>query len=194
VRSRWLVRARPGSDALERALGAAGYAPSFRADARVIAVAAFDRAAAEHLTVLPVETMQGLLDCIAVQDEAFEDQQPQTDAQLEGFLDDCTRPDARVHRFVAYDREGRPVSAGGMTSFPDLAFGYLWGGGTVPDARGAGAYTTVVAARVQRAKEIGLTHLGIYAKDDTSSPIVARQGFEQVGNMTYWDRAPAKDR
>jgi len=194
VRSRWLVPARPGSDALERALDEAYYRPTFHADARAVSVAGYDRAGAAGLTVRPVRKMQDLLDCIAAQERAFDDHSPQTDAQLNGFLDDCARPDARVHRFVAYDRTGTPISAGGMTSFPDLAFGYLWGGGTVPDARGAGAYTAVVAARVQRAREIGLTHLGVYAKVDTSSPIVERQGFERCGTMAYWDRAPDADR
>lgn len=193
VRSRWLVRARPGADALERSLAAGGYEPTFHADARVLAVSDYDRAGPAALTVRPVDNMDRLRDCLAVQELAFDDHSPQPASQLRGFLDDCTRPNARVHRFVAYDQHGQPISAGGMTSFPDLAFGYLWGGGTVPGARGRGAYTAVVAARVARARQIGLTHLGVYAKIDTSSPIVERQGFERCGAMAYWDRAPTEE-
>lgn len=192
VRSRWLVRARPGADALERALDGADYRPTFHADARVLAVSGYHREAPSELTVRPVDSMERLLDCLAAQEQAFDDHSPQPESQLRGYLEDCTRPNARVHRFVAYDPEGEPISAGGMTSFPDLSFGYLWGGGTVPGARGRGAYTAVVAARVARAQQIGLTHLGVYAKIDTSSPIVERQGFERCGSMAYWDRAPLR--
>jgi hypothetical protein len=62
----------------------------------------------------------------------------------------------------------------------------LWAGGTVPDARGAGAYTTLLAHRIELARSLGLEWIGIYAKEGTSAPIVARQGFEHVGEMHYW--------
>ena len=74
----------------------------------------------------------------------------------------------------------------GINIYPDLRFGFLWGGGTVPEARGRGAYSAVVARRMDHAKQIGLDLAGVYARIDTSSPIVARQGLERFGSMTYW--------
>jgi N-acetylglutamate synthase-like GNAT family acetyltransferase len=81
-----------------------------------------------------------------------------------------------------------PVATGGMTVFGDLGFGYLWSGCTLLQTRGRGAYSAVLAARIERARELGLCHVGLYAITDTSAPIVARQGFKRVGTMTYWER------
>ena len=58
----------------------------------------------------------------------------------------------------------------------------------MPEARGRGAYSTVLEARIRAASELGITHVGLYAVTDTSAPVVLRQGFERFGRMTYWDR------
>jgi hypothetical protein len=94
-----------------------------------------------------------------------------------------------VQRFVAYDEtSGEPIASAGLTTYPDLEFGFLWAGATVPHARGRGAYSALVAARVQRAGELGLKSAGLYAKLDTSAPIVSKQGFARYGRMIYWQR------
>jgi hypothetical protein len=62
----------------------------------------------------------------------------------------------------------------------------------VPEARGRGAYSAVLAARAKRAAQLGLRYIGLYAIGDTSAPIVARQGFARHGAMTYWQREPTE--
>ena len=101
----------------------------------------------------------------------------------------CTEPGARVHRCVAYDEiTGQPLASGGMSLFPELGFGLLWAGGTVPEARGRGAYSAVVAARVACARELGFSMEGLYARVGSSAPIVAHQGFSRSGRMVCWER------
>lgn len=75
-----------------------------------------------------------------------------------------------------------------MTMFPDLGFGLIWAGGVVPEHRGHGVYTALLAARVRDALAHGIHTVGLYAKVETSSPIVAAQGFERHGSMTYYLR------
>ena len=191
VRSRWLVRARAGAEALEEALADRGYLPTVKAEARAVAVDDYTRAASEELEVRQVATREDLEDCIRVQQVAFGEARSHTGAEIEGFLQDCTRPGRRVFRYVAYGRDtGEALSTGCMTAFSDLGFGLLWGGGTVPKARGRGAYTALVATRIAQARTLGLSHVGLYALVDTSAPIVARQGFRCDGTMRYWDRTP----
>ena len=101
-------------------------------------------------------------------------------------LGQCIRADARVQRFVAYDGD-EPVSSGGVNIYPELGFGLLWAGGTVPAARGRGAYSAILAARIACAAARGLRFIGLYARVGTSSPVVAAQGFDSVGRMTYWE-------
>jgi GNAT superfamily N-acetyltransferase len=93
----------------------------------------------------------------------------------------------RVQRYVVYDADDRPVCAGGLNIFPQLSFGFLWAGGTVPDARGRGAYRALLQARIHAARQAGLRTVGLYARIDTALPIVARLGFSVHDEMHFWD-------
>lgn len=184
-RARWCVTDTVDPRPIEAALGAAGWEAESDYEVRALPVAAWTRAA--PLEVHAVDSMARLLDCCAVSDAAFGRVIPWTDEERARDLRQCTEG-TRVHRFVAYDR-GEPVASGGLTAFPSIGFGLLWAGGTVPGARGRGAYLSVLAARVERARALGLTTVGLNAKADTSGPIVARLGFGRHGRMTAWERS-----
>jgi GNAT superfamily N-acetyltransferase len=178
---------------LEPVIGAAGWEPAIATHACAIDVNEHRRPPAPDLQVRLVQTMTELRDAVWVIDQAFPGGLRYTEEQFATDLASCTGPAARVQRFVAYEPSfARPVATGGMTVFPDLGFGYLWAGCTLPQARGRGAYSAMVGARIDRARELGLSHVGLYAITDTSAPIVARQGFQRVGTMTYWER-PSTD-
>jgi GNAT superfamily N-acetyltransferase len=188
VGSRWLVPAHIDRAPLERALERGGYSPAVEHHACAIAVEAYRPRPSPGIVVHPVDSVARLRDCHEVSDRAFGPGLHFTDADREQQLEACTRADTRVHRFVAYDEAtGEPLSSGGVTLFPALRFGFLWAGGTVPEARGRGAYSAVLEARIRRARERGIAHVGLYAVVDTSAPIVLNQGFERHGRMTYWD-------
>lgn len=193
IRSRWLVRDLPASAPLQQALAAAGYAPTVRTFASAIGVKEYAPRVVADIVVRQVLDLNALRDCVAVIGKAFSVDRSFTDEELSRDLENCTGPSPRVQRFVAYDaRSNKPLSSGGMTLFPALGFALLWGGGTVPEARGRGAYTAVLAARVERARELGFDYVGLYAIEDTSAPIVLRQGFKRHGTMTYWGRGPLR--
>jgi hypothetical protein len=188
-RSRWFVRDLLASTPLKEALTAAGYAPAVPTFASAIDVGQYAPRASENIVVRRVSDMTDLRDCVSVIDRAFPGGRAFTGEELERDLRHCTEEGTRVRRFVAYDAtSSRPLSSGGLTLFPALGFGLLWAGGTVPEARGRGAYSAVVAARIRAAREAGLSYVGLYAVADTSAPIVARQGFQRYGGMTYWER------
>ncbi len=183
-RARWCVTDTADPRPIEGALEAAGWAVGHDHEVRALPVAAWSRAA--PLEVRPIDSREGLLDARAVSDAAFGQVTRWTEDELAKDLREC-RQGGRVHRFVAYDRGG-PVASGGLTAFPALGFGLLWGGGTAPDARGRGAYLSVLAARIERARALGLTTVGLNARVGTSAPIVARLGFGRFGRMTAWER------
>jgi hypothetical protein len=192
VRSRWLVRNLPGAAPLERTLAGAHYVPSVHTVAAAIDVSEHAGRTAGDILVRRVHDMPSLRDCVAVADRAFPGTRSFTEEELERDLGICAAAESRVQRYVAYDSgSGQPLSSGGLTLFPKLKFGLLWGGGTIPEARGRGAYTGVLKARVDAAREHGLTHVGLYAVTTTSAPIILRQGFKTYGTMTYWER-PAR--
>ena len=187
--SRWSVPCTIPREPLENALASEGYGPAVEHFAYAIAVEEYEDRPAPGIVVRDVDSMETLLDCIEVSNRAFDIERPHTDADLRGELAACTAQNPRVHRFVAYDEAtGAPLSSGGMSLFPLLGVGFLWAGGTVPEARGRGAYSAVLKARVHRAQACDLTHVGLYAVIETSAPIVDRQGFRRYGPMTFWDR------
>jgi GNAT superfamily N-acetyltransferase len=184
--SRWLVVPACGPR-LPDALVDAGYVAGDLHATYTVDVDRWTPRRQTGLRVARVTDRQTLLDAIQVMREAFDNPHVRTDEDLALELSQCAPEGSRVQRYVVYDGD-RPVSSGGLTVFRDLRFAFLWAGGTVPDARGRGAYGELVAARIARARQLGLTRVGLYAKLTTSAPIVARQGFERGGPMQYWDR------
>ena len=106
---------------------------------------------------------------------------------LEQWLPTCVGPNARCHRVVAFDdATGEPLCTGGLNVFG--AFGLLWGGGTIPDARGRGAWTAVLNARAVWAIEHDLARIGMYARVESSLPLALARGFRRYSRATYWER------
>jgi GNAT superfamily N-acetyltransferase len=79
--------------------------------------------------------------------------------------------------------DGQPACAGWIYFHTNGQFADLWGGSTVPEHRGLGLYTAVLAKRVQEATARGYRFLTIDASP-MSRPIVARHGFRLL-TMTW---------
>jgi len=89
-----------------------------------------------------------------------------------------TNPES-VSIYVAYDG-ARPVSCGWASFEASHEFAGLWSGSTIPEYRQRGFYTSVVAARVQEARQRNIRFAAVDAKP-TSRPILQKLGFEIVG-------------
>jgi hypothetical protein len=112
-----------------------------------------------------------------VQSEAFGSQQPLDDA--EGLAADFGREGHDGATFVAL-LDGRIVAAAYSAYTPWGVI--LFGGGTLDEARGRGAYRSLVTARAHDAAERGtpvlVTHAG-----RMSRPILERLGFTPVARI-----------
>lgn len=186
-RSRWLVTDGSRPSGIERDLAAAGYAPGHATRGAILAVADWRDAQTGH-TVRRVEDRRGLDDLYEVVEAVFGPGRRPEPAALEAELAQCAPRGGRVHRYVAYAGD-RPVAAGGLGAHPALGIGVLWAGGTVPEARGRGAYRALLQARIHDACRLGLDAVGLYARVETSLPIVRRLGFSVHGAMVHWERA-----
>lgn len=191
VQSRWHVADTIDVRPLEVELDGAGYVPQERHFACVVQVDGFRPRPSSGARVERVRDDRGLDDRISVAERAFGVALPRTEEERRIELEQATSPRSRVHRFVAYDDADAPISSGALTVFRELSLGFLWGGGTIPEARGRGSYSAVVAARIALARDLGLRWVGVYARTDTSAPIVERQGLARVGTMDFWVRTPA---
>jgi GNAT superfamily N-acetyltransferase len=87
--------------------------------------------------------------------------------------------DHPIHVLVA-EADGRVVSAAWLAPMPGTRVAGLWGGSTLEAYRGRGIYRALVAARAQRALDLGYSILQVDASDD-SRPILERLGLQVVG-------------
>jgi len=77
----------------------------------------------------------------------------------------------------------RPIAAGRVVFNTGTDFAGLWGGGTVTDWRGRGAFRSLVAHRAALAAARGFRYLQVDALPD-SRPILRRLGFEELATTT----------
>lgn len=186
--SRWFLPTTFDARPVETALQTAGYSRGHRFETRVLEIAKHT-ATKTRFELRFVGDHTDLTDFYSVLCAAFPNSTLPPQHILDHGLTQCTAPDGRVRRIVAYD--GRePIACGGLTCHADLGIALLWAGCTVPNARGQGAYSAVLHERLRHAVHQGISHAGLYALEDTSAPIVAKQGFECVGEMTYWSFPP----
>jgi len=183
---RWLVPDTAERGPLLAALEDERFEPGHAYEARVTRTDRHRASPAPALRIQPVENLAHLRDMMSVGRRAFDVPLSFTDAELLAQLETARACGARVRRFVGYDG-AEPVCSGGMNLYPGLSMALLWAGGTVPEARGRGFYGALVAARIALARTLGLTWVGLYAQVDTSAPIIAKQGFEHVGEMVIYE-------
>lgn len=184
------VHVNPGNDSpkLRQALTDRGYlcGPQFFAFSKPVDAIPTIKSTVEVRSVQTLEDLRLWFDACAAGFGSRIERAPHEDAY---DLARCTGPDARTHRVVAL-LDGAPVGAGGMSTHPRLKFAFLWAGAVAPEARGRGIYSAILAARAEHARTLGITDVGLYAKHDTSAPIVRAKGFEQAGPMVYFERPP----
>lgn len=135
-----------------------------------------------------VETMAHLEEWLAVNEAAFGVGRAPSPEESAEYLRACTGPGARVRRVLAREPDGRAVAAGGLTLCPASSMGFLWAGGTAPEARRRGAYRATLRARGALAEDAGVDRLGVYARVESSAPVFAALGFQALGEMDFWDR------
>jgi hypothetical protein len=94
--------------------------------------------------------------------------------------------------YVGYLPESdEPVAFALTMILPDSPIVLLGGAATVPERRGRGVYSTLVARRLRDAHERGAQAAVIQANRATSAPIAAKLGFEELLPMTIYAWDPA---
>ncbi|MCB8921985.1 MAG: GNAT family N-acetyltransferase [Ardenticatenaceae bacterium] len=125
-----------------------------------------------------VTTIVQIRDIVAIQQQVWGHDFHWLEEQLSEFLKE---PEQWSVYLVYLD--GKPV-CGAWASFPPGSqFAGMWGGATLVDYRGRGAYTAVVNTRAQEARQRGYRFLMIDASD-MSRAILQKRGFRFLTN-TY---------
>jgi GNAT superfamily N-acetyltransferase len=95
--------------------------------------------------------------------------------------------------YIAYEGQ-EPASAAWVYFHAGSHFASLWGGSTLPQFRGRGHYSGLLAARAQEARQRGFTLLTVDASP-MSRPILEKHGFQYLASSTpcTWTSSPPLD-
>ena len=130
-------------------------------EARAIHVNDYDRQPPHDLDVVTVASLDDMRRVYAIRARVFGGRPEASEDSLKRYLEDATGPNARVRQFLVVDGESRePLCQAGMSFYPDVKVAFLFAGGTLEAARGRGAYTALVAARVA-ARAAGIEYVGL---------------------------------
>jgi GNAT superfamily N-acetyltransferase len=89
--------------------------------------------------------------------------------------------------YLAYvEGVDHPVATAGMLYMPDLPVALLLSSATMPDFRGHGIYTSLVARRLADARQDGIEAAVIQAVRATSAPICRKLGFVEIVPMALY--------
>ena len=97
--------------------------------------------------------------------------------------------------FAYLDGGTDPVAWSYLVYLPDSPIVLLGGAATVPEHRGRGIYSALVAKRLADARADGRSAAVIQAVRSTSAPICAKLGFREVCGLEFyaWECAPHQD-
>jgi GNAT superfamily N-acetyltransferase len=97
--------------------------------------------------------------------------------------------------FAYVDGGTEPVGWSYLVYLPDSPIVLLGGAATLPEHRGRGIYSALVAKRLADARADGRSAAVIQAVRSTSAPIAAKLGFREVCGLEFyaWDGAPHQD-
>jgi len=97
--------------------------------------------------------------------------------------------------FAYVDGGTEPVGWSYLVFLPDSPIVLLGGAATVPEHRGRGIYSALVAKRLADARADGRSAVVIQAVRSTSAPIAAKLGFREVCGLEFyaWEGAPHQD-
>ena len=97
--------------------------------------------------------------------------------------------------FAYVDGGNEPVGWSYLVYLPDSPIVLLGGAATLPEHRGRGIYSALVAKRLADARADGRSAAVIQAVRSTSAPIAAKLGFREVCGLEFyaWEGAPHQD-
>ncbi|MFB6262306.1 MAG: GNAT family N-acetyltransferase [Bradymonadaceae bacterium] len=183
--SRWGVKPTCDVPELREALAGAGYEPVHELAAYAVDPREYERDMPDDVQIEEVSDVEDLRRLYEIWDAAFGGAPDLSDEELAEEVETCTGEGRRVARFLVY-RDGEPAGTGGLTIFDDLEFGMIWGGAVREEHRGNGCYTALLQARADLAASRELRRIGLYARRETSAPIVDAHGFDRHGPVTHY--------
>ena len=107
------------------------------------------------------------------------------------YVDDyrkvATNHDPGVVFFAGFSASNEPVSSGYLFHAPECPFALLCGGATKPEWRNQHAYSAMLIARANSARERGASYLAVEASPQ-SQPILERLGFQRLSTLLFYEK------
>jgi len=127
--------------------------------------------------VRQITSIAKMADVMAVERQVWNEDFADLDAYLTNTL--ANEPE-KMNIYVAYV-DNRPASSAWIYFPPHSQFASLWGGSTLPEFRGQGLYSALLAVRIQEAIRHKVSYLTVDASP-MSRPILEKFGFETIAD------------
>jgi GNAT superfamily N-acetyltransferase len=100
-----------------------------------------------------------------------------------------------VMMYLAYVEDRiHPVAFADSIFLPEQPIAIMQGAATLPEYRGRGIYSTLLARRLEDARNSGMQGAVIQAVRSTSAAIVAKLGFEEVCSLQLYSWDPSSEK
>jgi len=181
-RGEWKLYGHDRPDDLAERLVAAGLQPEDReslvvGDVAAVLAALQDRPPPQGIVVREAEINADIGGIVALHASVWGEDSGWLGSEL---ADEKVRDPAGLTIYVAADEvTGEIVSAAWLRVVPGSDFAGLWGGSTLAAYRGRGSYSSLVAVRALRARDLGYRYVQVDASPD-SEPILRRLGLEPL--------------
>ena len=174
----WLVSSMNTPPDLADHLQAAGFRPMVEMAGMVL------RDLEREFTVNPALDVRETEPTSSVVADLFEHGYPLSAEYVEMTVAMLTETDSQV--FVAY-QDDTPIAVAFTNYMYDKQLAWLGGAATLPDYRGQGAYTALVAKRLAVAHAQGSEAAMLQADRSSSAPIATKLGFEELCSLTHFE-------
>lgn len=138
----------------------------------------------EHVVTIEIVDEKGIRELISLIDIIWEESHEELGNRL--WRDKQADPES-LFLYGVYDND-QLVSAAWIYFEKNSSFASLWGGSTLPDYRGKGFYSSLLAIRAKKALEMGYRYLTVDASP-MSEPILEKHGFQCLA-YTYGCQSP----
>lgn len=140
----------------------------------------------KHVDTKEIVDEKGIRELISLIDIIWEESHEELGNRL--WRDKQADPES-LYLYGVYDND-QLVSAAWIYFEKNTSFASLWGGSTLPDYRGKGFYSSLLAIRAKKALEMGYRYLTVDASP-MSEPILEKHGFQCLA-YTYGCQSPEK--
>lgn len=185
----WIIKSNKEHTYLKNALSSAGIKPEkeFYGMYLPLEVNCFESIAAPDFSIVDAKNKEKISDVVDLTCEIFGQEIGEREDMIKERMSILSNPSNRSGFQIAYVK-GNPVGYSRYRISLDRKAMYLTGSGVNREFRGKHIYISLLKHRYELAKKKGCKLLTVFARGDTTKPILEKMGFKTEGKYLFMTR------